>query len=439
MVIKNKKRIIFLGILLLIMSAGFVMAEEINQTTYYTSKTANIEITSLKYEPYPVEPGEYFELWIKVENKGSNEARNATCILQEAYPFSLDENNAEKNIGKLTQGSTFTVKYKVRVDENAVEGENELKIKCTDYPLNNAWLITKIPVKIQTRYAVLNIKKIETEPKAIAPGEKAEIKILLENTADSSMKDINIKLNLSDAPIASFEEVPEKKIRRINALNTSILVFSIIALPEVEGGIYKVPLEITYTDELGKEYVGSNLITVEIKAPSDIYAVIDSTTMHKRKKTGDVAVKIVNKGLTDLKFMDINLQPSRYYKIISSRQVYVGDLDSDDYETIEFRMTVKRRQVILPLELSYRDTSNNLHSEKINVTFQLFSANEIGMEESKTGLVIFIIAVLFIIFIIYRNWKRKNKEKNCLDFIMLVPKKIAERIKSRKIVKSGKK
>ena len=115
----NKK---FLSVFI-VLFIGMVSAETIEFN--YNPDYSGIQITQLKYEPFPVNPGEYIDLWVKV-NLGTS-ARDATIELIPQFPFSLDPN--EEAVRRF--GSTATeiiVKYKVRVSKDAVEGVNTLHL-----------------------------------------------------------------------------------------------------------------------------------------------------------------------------------------------------------------------------------------------------------------------------------------------------------------------
>lgn len=422
-----------IALFVLFLAISFASAIETNLTEVsleLVPSSPNIQALSLKYEPYPVEPGEYFSLWVKVQNVGTDEAPGVICVIEPQYPFYLDpETPSVQTYGKLGSFKQAVLEFKkIRIDENAVEGDNELEVKCSANG-GASWVVNKFIISIQTRYATLNIKEVKTIPKPIAPGSRAQLLITLENLADSSMKDVNIALNLSDSPMAPFNGVPEKKVRRINAGNFSDLFFDIVVLPNTDGGIYKIPLTLNYTDELGKEYSTNSMISVEVGAVPDIYVVIDSTTIYSRKRVGDVTIKIVNKGLTDLKFLDVTLQEGIGYKIISSPQVYVGDLDSDSYETVDFRIEVNEKNITLPLKLDYKDTSNNQHLEDVNVTFNLVSAQELGQKESYAGIIFLTLAIAVLIFMIYRSWKKRHMGKTFSDFLLVIPRAFAKRKK----------
>ena len=134
----------------------------------------------------------------------------------------------------------------------------------------------------------------------------------------------------------------------------------------------------------------------------DVY--VDSSELTTSTKTGNVVFKIVNKGLTDIKFMNFKLLESDDVEIISGDTVYVGNVDSDDFETIEFRVDVDGSEIIFPVEIEYKDINNKAHTEKIDVAYSLASKSELG-QGSPIGSFIFLIIILVVAFFAFRNRK----------------------------------
>jgi hypothetical protein len=87
-----KKRNSIKNILLLLVVSftilNFVSAVQVN----LTSVGDIMQLTSLKYEPYPVNPGEYFDLWVSAQYVGNTGSAGITFTLNPSYPFSLDPN-----------------------------------------------------------------------------------------------------------------------------------------------------------------------------------------------------------------------------------------------------------------------------------------------------------------------------------------------------------
>ncbi|PIU75725.1 hypothetical protein COS75_02805 [Candidatus Pacearchaeota archaeon CG06_land_8_20_14_3_00_35_12] len=413
--------------LLLVLLASSAAALEINETpSGNIPEASNIEVRSLRYEPYPVSPGEYFTFYVKVDNYGTEDATNATCRLKLEYPFSSDAGTEiQKSYGVLGSRQEIVLEFKkIRVDTNAVDGENKITVECTSDPGSNSWRVTDFYITVQSRYPSLNVQSVRTEPSQIMPGQNGILLITLENSAFSSMRDIEIIMNFSEMPFAPYDETSEKRINRINANDSEGVAFKILALPTAEGGIYKVPITINYKDDAGNQFSQSSIISLEIGSTPEIYGAIESTTISTRTRTGTVSIKIVNPGLTNLKYLDAQLLPGEDYKILSADRIYIGDLDSDDYQTADFKITAKKNKLILPLNLSYRDTNNRLISENLNVSFSLMTPAELGEKQSSTGSIFLIIIILIIFYFAYRRWKKRQEDKGIDDFVILIFKKI---------------
>ena len=131
------KKLLFLLILvgiLLISPVGNTEVLAINATNIATGTA--LKTIFMNQDPYPANPGEYVDLLFKVENWGTKKAENVVFELLPQYPFSLDPGvNATKELGTIdslaTDEKAYFVKYKIRVDKDAIAGENEIGWKYT--------------------------------------------------------------------------------------------------------------------------------------------------------------------------------------------------------------------------------------------------------------------------------------------------------------------
>ncbi|MBU2590256.1 MAG: hypothetical protein KKB39_05845, partial [Nanoarchaeota archaeon] len=87
---------------------------------------------------------------------------------------------------------------------------------------------------------------------------------------------------------------------------------------------------------------------------------------------------------------------------------YIGDVDSDDYETAEFRINMGEEETKLVFELDYKDANNIAYGEKMVLPVKLYSPSELGL---KTGSSWVWIIVLLLIVGGYFAWKRHKKKK----------------------------
>jgi len=385
---------------------------------------AAIKVDSLKYEPYPVEAGQYFKVWIKVENYGNDEAEDATFILEPKFPFSLDSNeDAERNIGQLDVAEEVVFEYLVRVDDNAVEGDNEIDFKFTTDGM--AWVTHTFEIFVRTHDTMLNVQNVGVSPAEVAPGEMTTLSIQLKNMADSLIKDLRAELELTrrDVLAASVEysELPFTTVGSTNVIMTKsigpleqkIFNFKLLVDPDTEPKVYRIPLTLTYTDELGNTtYEEESVVAVTVAMEPDIMINLDDRDIYLTNSKGGVSIGIYNKGIGDLKFATIELLESEDYEILSTPLMYLGNVDSDDYETADFNIYVEGENPQLLVELNYEDEFNKgyVKSDKISLnTNSSEEAQKYGFIQGKSNSWIFF--VVLILAIGGWVWFKKHKKK----------------------------
>lgn len=363
---------------------------------------AKLDISLISQESDPANPGEIVDLRFKVENTGGSSTDNLYFEFIEEYPFEVYTGDAQQSIGSL-QGwqkdeEGVIVLYKIKVDESAVEKTYYVDIRYKE-GVNGDWTTVKdFPLRVRTRDLVLSVDSIKTDPALIAPGDKFELSLTLNNNADSIMRDIRIKLDLADSetPFAPEGSTSEKQIYQITPDTGKIMRFDLIALPDAEGDIYKVPVNISYTDETGTTYSKTDMISLKVTANPDLLVTVDSSEIQGKQRSGNVVIKIVNRGLTDIKLATAKLVGDKKIEVLSEPEIYVGNIDSDDYETVEYKINVKSydKFVTLPLELRYRDATNEVHNDKIDVQLR---TNITGLLASSIASIINGIIIIVVI------------------------------------------
>lgn len=437
----GKKIKLFLVLFLVALTASSAVAiyEETQTTPTVTSYRSDFQVIATRYEPYPVDPGEYVDVWLKVANTGREDASDFTFMLEPEYPFSVDESEeAERNFGKIFANSMVLLHYKVRVAEDAVEGETPLKFKYKT-GATYKWVEGQTDLLIQTIDATVAVSSISSEPERIAPGEKSKLKITVKNLADSAMKDVTLKLDLALStmmttmpatatatiddyknliPLAPIDSATEKKARLIKPGENYIFTYEIMAYPDAEAGVYRIPILLKYYDELDKEYDKEDIIGIVIGSEPDLSVLIESSEIYSEGAVGTVVIKFVNKGLTDVKLMNIKLKETENYEIISTEEVYIGNIDSDDYETADFKLYLKDAEddmVDLPLEITYKDANNEDYEADPVLKLKLYSQSEakkLGLAQGSSFVGILILVILVAGgFFGYRKWKKRKAAK----------------------------
>lgn len=392
-----------------------------------------ITVTMINQEPDPVAPGNTVDVQFRIENEGSGVASNVEVKLESNYPFSFyGQEEQIKSIGTLTGYQTGDVgvkaKWKLLVDTGAATGDNTIKFW---YRVDKGTWIKAgdFAVSVKSREAVLAINQIKTVPESIVPGTKTKVSFVLENLADNALMDIKLNLEVltevSTATAVTFRELPftplgsgnEKTIKRLLTGESAEISFDIFTDADAESKVYKVPYTLSYSDSSGTNFTREGIVGLLVESEPDVSVNIDKTEIYSAGAKGTVEIKLVNKGFSDIKFLDVKLGAGNDYEILSNPEVYIGKLDSDDYETAEYTIMVSKDaedQVILPLQVEYRDANGHLFKKETPLELKLFSGSELKQRTngkgSSTVIWIVLIAAVVVGVLVYRKI-RKNKRK----------------------------
>jgi len=398
---------IILGILLLI-----ICSISVNAAT--SAWAGNVmKITILRTNPTPVEPGKYFDIYLQAENMFDDDLKDVQISFKNNYPFSLyQEEERVKDFGFIQDGQRITFSYRIRVADEAVEGDNELKFIVSSN--RGDFETAGLKISLQNVYANLNVDKVIITPSRIAPGNVGNVEIVFKNGATSLLQDIEVRLDInSSTPFAPIGTSAEQKISYIEPGEAKSVSFDLMAEPDAINDLYRIPLKVKYHDKLGKNYTVDDFIGLIIGGNPEINAEVESTNIYTRTGAGDISIKFINKGLTDLKFLDVTLLDSKDYDIITNEKVYLGNVDSDDYETADYRIKLRKfwkSKINLLFSISYRDSTNKLYVDEMNVPFKIVSEKELGIAKSGYGFELFLIILIAAYFIGYRMWKKENKK-----------------------------
>lgn len=344
-----------------------------------------LSLNTVEYLPFPAQPGEYIDLFTGVSNEGSSSVSGVQCRIEPAFPFTLDNNEiALKEVGILAPRQGFLLKYKVRVDQNAVAGDNELKFSCKTE--STGFVTAKMGIFVQAKEANLDLEKISVNPTTVKPGAQEVVTIRLTNTAKITLKDILATLTLNDTtlPFAPLGGGSQRQVRSLEAGESVDLTFTLVSSPEAELKVYKIPLTLSYYDALGKQYAKSDLVGIVVGGAPAILASAEGDLI-KAGKSAKVTLRLNNAGVSDARFLTLRTLPVDEVEWLSNPTEYVGTISSDNYETLTLSAVFgKPGRYELPLELSYKDASNKDYLEKISVPLRVYDdteAQNLGLEK----------------------------------------------------------
>lgn len=407
------------GVLLIIM-LSLTLFSTLGAQPFYTN---DLKVTLLSQTPDPAEPGQIVTLKFQIENDGPELQEDAIIRILPQYPFTIYSGSSEQNVGKLRAAGSGAdaaiVTYKLKVDEAAAEGDTELELEVITGDTSLQFTDNEFLINIQTHDAILDIRNIEIEPSSVTPGQTAQVTVTVKNLADSLLKDIQYSLNLTDSslPFAPYKSSSSRQISSLPTGYQNTFTFNLQISPQATSGFYKIPLTISYNDEQGKSYTSKDVLALTISEAPKLVPYIKKSTLLQSGSQGIVTLEIANAGTSDLKYLELIVDSSPDYTLLSSSNYfYIGDVDADDTESEDISLYASKdlKELLLPITLKYRDAANQEYTQDFQLTLPLYSSSQLkqfGLIESSSIGIIFVLILLGVGGYLYYRYAKKKKTR----------------------------
>jgi len=353
----------------------------------------SLNASLLYYEPVPAYPGSSVDVFVQVTNNGET-ARRVRVEFVDNGPFTLDSSvDGVRTLETLPGQQSFLIKYRVRVSQSADPGTNYIKVRYSPEGTDNVQT-SLLPIQIFSSTVGLNLQDIKLEPETFVPGGVGRISFTIENLAPLSIKDGTVTLDLSELAIAPVGSTNQQRFTNMQSGEERQFTFRLSPSPDMAPGIYKVPAYINFSDQQGNSFARSEYIGIRIGAKPDVSITLDDTKLTTKTKTGDVIIRVTNKGIGEIKFVNLVLGNSESYDLLSgSQERYVGNIDSDDYKTARVTLEATADNVEIPVTVTYMDALNTPYSQQLTLQMKLRKENGGG---SSTIIIVVVLLVVIV-------------------------------------------
>ena len=398
-----------LSVLIIILMANIGFSDE---------KAYNLDVNIMKYEPAPARPNSYIDVWLEISNQGNTEAKDIILKIEDRYPFSIDYGyEREYNLSSIPPLLSSVKKFHVKVDKNAVDGIYNLKVV---YELKKeGFKVEKnLPIQIKNYESILSINEINTNG-SLEIGKENQLKLILKNNANSQIKDISVTLNLDNTPIHTYKMTNKKNILTLESNQEATLLYDLMVEPDASPGVYGISFNIEYYDAEGNRVEDTQKSSLIIGEEPSILIEKANQNPIEKNKVQKIDLNIVNSGNSKIKYLKTYIDKAniRGGSLLSPESQYIGNIDSDDYETITLNiLTTKENTLEIPISIEYMDELNQKHTLKNIITYNLYSTDDLEnmgvKEKSKT----YIYAItLFLIIAGYYGFRKIRKNKRRKD------------------------
>ncbi len=261
-----------------------------------STDAVSIAVSSVKYEPLPAKAGGYIDLFFAIKNVDTKMAENINLELLPEYPFSLEPGqNATKRITELGSLSSTTIYYKVRVDNNAVNGNNTLKLRywgsTTTNPNYYVTLSFDILVKSSSNLIISEVK-----PTTLNPGSQTDVIFKLSNVGNSAIRNLLFEWDEPNNLILPIGSDNRKYIPVIDVSQDLDLKFRIMADPNLAPGIYPLTLKLSHDNGNSTTKVG-----MIVGGGTDFDIGVESSV------GGELSLSIANIGVNNAESISVKL------------------------------------------------------------------------------------------------------------------------------------
>jgi len=281
---------------------------------------------SLSAETRTLTIGSPSQVIINVTNTGYASVYSLRLTASSDALVILDE---EMEVGELKASRSLSYSISIWVPPTLSEGVYPIYLQAQYVDSNGVEQTLSKTIKLYVRSQPgLTVSGSIVDPE-VAVGESRELKILIRNNYDLPVRDVVVKIDLKNTPLAAssggstyFAEIPGK--------GSAEMSIHVMAPPSASPGLYYAAITITYRNPYGSLTMDEASLPVLVKPDLklDFSGLTFSSTSVIPGEYIDISGDILNKGLSTAKLCEVRVEASPPIIISADSRDYIGDISS---------------------------------------------------------------------------------------------------------------
>ena len=357
----------------------------------------NIQIVKNEITPEPVEPGNDITLKIMITNSGNELADNVNIIPQISSPFYFKKSDLNNQNIAICGGCSYDATYYLSVNSDTISGIYPIIFQ-VEYELGLIKEETILVKVIGIPDIMINYDKEEIH----YPEENFKLNLILDNLGTGNARNIKIT-SLSEDFLLSGTQT--KTIDILNANKKKEIELNFQTNSNLNSGLYKIPFEITYLDELGNELKKEYDLSINIKETSSITLQNLKIENYQTNIFDEIIITGIIENNGDGKAENVYA----YIKtdLDGYNKSFVGSLKADEDSPILFKLKSSNSgDFPIKLIISYED-DKGIHTLEENLKVEV-------TKPTNTLYTITGILLLFGIIISVRHFIKRKKWKKLI-------------------------
>jgi hypothetical protein len=304
---------------------------------------ASISVSLVNQDPDPATAGNIAELRLGVQNVGGKDAEDMIIEFIPEYPFTLvSESDAVQDVGAVLgyQGyyesdSMKIIKYKVRVDKDAIAGSYDFKVRYYEKGSSNT-AETSLVVDVSSSD---NAEIIHIDKTVLVPGQQSSIKFKINNVGNSPLRELTFSWENDDGAILPVGSDNTRYIKYIDVGDSAEIEYQVIADTNADAGLYKLDLYLSYQNS-------GNSSSRQISTIAGVYVGggTDFDVTYSESSGSDVSFTIANIGSNPATSVSVIVPQQSGWQVSGASSSIIGNLDSGDYTIATFTLQSTQSQ-----------------------------------------------------------------------------------------------
>ncbi|MAG08281.1 hypothetical protein CMO89_02315 [Candidatus Woesearchaeota archaeon] len=298
-----------------------------------TEDSEIVSLSLINQKPSPARAGEIVELRFNVENSGGKSANDLQIELIPEYPFiELPGEEYVKTIKTLSayqdDEDAVAIKYKVRVDKDAVRGTNEIKIKEGRAGSDSYTSKTfDIDVSGKEFAQIIYVDKAKLDP-----GKETPLKFTITDIGNSPLQNLIFSWNEENGIILPVYSDNTKYIKYIGVGESVDLEYIVVADVNAVAGLYQLDLTLKFESEDG------NSNEINTRAGVFVGGETDFDVTFSESSAGQTSLSVANIGNNPALSVTVRVPEQRNFRVTGSTSSIIGNLDKGDYTIVSFQI-----------------------------------------------------------------------------------------------------
>lgn len=256
---------------------------------------------------------------------------------------------------------------------------------------------------------ILNSVQVDT----LEPGQEGNIRIEIENILSDDVEDLSLGLQFANIPLIPIG-TSEQSIDEIEEDEDEDFVFRVKAAPDIVPGDYEIPYVLAYKIQGDDDIIArTGTIGIKVRAnPILAYSVMADNPVDGQQ--GTITLRVVNKGFFDARFVSVRILPEEF-TLLSDSEVYIGEVESDDFETASFDVKFTETNPEFRAVVEYINFDNQKVIENVVLPITVYTeerAVELGIIQPNRSVSYLLGAVTVILLIIlWRIFRKRARLK----------------------------